>query len=118
MHAVLFLERLVSYPIAHLLAHGVGAIEKLHESHAPLDEPSGQQAIPGKASLDFVAVVHPIEFERRRALLAEVSDLRRAQLHPGGKFIAGNAREQLAVARMAGEVTIVKESQQIPGAGL
>ena len=48
---VLLLERLVAVPVADALAHRVGAVEELHEPHAPLEQPPGQQAVAGEAGL-------------------------------------------------------------------
>ena len=60
MHAVLFLKRLVPVPVAHALAHGIGAVEELHKAHSALDEAACEEAVPSKAGLELVAVVHAV----------------------------------------------------------
>jgi hypothetical protein len=107
----------VSIPIPHAFTHRVRAVEKLHEAHSALDEAAREQTIPRKPGLVFIAVVHATYSSvallswLNSPISAALSDLRR-------QLVTGNAREQLAVARMPGEVPVVEKFQEVARARL
>ena len=117
MHVVLLLERLVPVPIAHAFAHRIRAVEELHEAHAAFDEPPRQHAVAREAGLEFVRIVHAVGFERGLAFLAQITGLRRAQLHPGREFVTRDARAQIAVPGMTRKMTLVQQLEKIARAG-
>ena len=56
-----------------LAAAGVGAVEELHEAHAALDQPPGEDAVAGEGGLDRVGrVVGAVELQDVRGLGGEV----------------------------------------------
>ena len=103
----------MAVPIAHPFAHGVGAVEQLDEAHAPFQQPPGQDAIPGKAGLVRIRrVVGPIGFERGGRFARQIAHFRRAQLQPGGQFIAGDPRGQFRVGAVAIEMLLIQHFQK------
>src|SRR5919106_456259 len=107
MNVVLAFERFVSVPVPDALAHRISAVKELNEADTAFDEPAGEHTIARKAGLQAVRIVHAVEFQRGLALLAQVSHLRRAQLHPGGEFVRGDAGAQVSVAGMAREMAFI-----------
>ena len=109
MHVVLRLERLVPVPIADTFAHRIRAIEELHEPHAALDEPSREYTVAREAGFQLIAVVHAIQFQCGCTLTFQVANLRRAELHLRGEFVAGDTSTQFAVARMTREMPVIQQ---------
>ncbi len=72
----------------------VGVVE-LHEPHAALDQPPGQQAVVGERRL---ARLGAVQVERRLRLARQVDQLRGAGLHPVGHLVGGDPRGDLRVA--------------------
>src|SRR5262245_25627539 len=97
----------MAVPVADALAHGVGAVEELHESDAALQQSASEQAVAGETGLGLVVVAGTVEAVRRAAFLGYISDFGRAQLHAGGQFITGDARGQFRVAWMACHMAVV-----------
>ena len=110
---VLRLERLVAVPVADALAHRVGAVEELHEAHAALEQPPGEQAVAGEAGLDLVGVVGAVGRVRGGRLARQVADFRRAELQLRGQLVAGDPRGQLAVAGIARQVLVVEQLEKV-----
>ena len=73
----------------------VGVVE-LHEPHAALDQPAGEQAVAGEAGL--LAVLDAVQVERRLALAAGVHQLRGAGLHPVRHLVGVDPRGDFRVA--------------------
>ena len=64
---VLRLERLVAVPVADAFAHGVGAVEELHEAHAALDAAAGRGGnCVAKPALSWLASFDAVELEHVR----------------------------------------------------
>ena len=64
VHRILIDDLLVAIPVAHALTHRIAAVEELHEPHALLDEPAGQNAVAGKPALERIGhVIGAIEGE-------------------------------------------------------
>ena len=52
-------------------AAGVGAVEELHEAHAALDQPPGQDAVAGEGGLDRVRrIIGAVQLQNVRRLRA------------------------------------------------
>ena len=77
-----------------------GVDVELHEAHAALDQPAGDQAAAavgvGRLAADAVHLLH-----RAAALLRDVERVGRRQLHPRGQFVAGDAGVERRAGRAA-----------------
>jgi hypothetical protein len=101
MHVILRLEIAVAVPV-EFAAAGIGTVEELHETHAALDEATGEDAVLREGGLvGVLRVVRAIELQDVRGLGAEVVDLGHAELHARGEFVAGDACGELLIAWMA-----------------
>ena len=82
---------------------------ELHEPHAALDQPAGDQAAPavrvGRLAADAV------HLQRRRALVREVERIGRRELHAGGQLVAGDAGVEV---RLAGPPALVDAGRAGP----
>ena len=74
-----------------------GAVIELHEPHAPLDQPPGQQAVAAEGLGLFL--VDAVQLSGRLRLLRQVDRLGGCGLHAEGQFVAGDAGLQLALLR-------------------
>src|SRR6266446_6822414 len=72
--------------------------EKLNKPHAALDESSGNQA--PCAVFASGRLIEAVELSCRFALARNVERLLGRGLHARGKFVAGNARFEIALTRM------------------
>ena len=62
MNVVLLLEEAMAVPVPDAFAHRVGAVKELHETHARLDQPTGQDAVAGEAGFELVlGIVSAVE---------------------------------------------------------
>ena len=68
----------------------------LHEPHAALDQPAGQQGRVGERAGLFDRVA--IELERRFGLVGEIGQLRHARLHAKRQFVLLDARVRFRIA--------------------
>ena len=73
-----------------------GFVVELHEAHAALDQPAGEQAIVGKRRL---ARLGAVQLEHVLRFLGRIHQLRRAALHPEGHLEGVDARGDLRIAR-------------------
>ncbi|MFM1944028.1 MAG: hypothetical protein RI897_3010 [Verrucomicrobiota bacterium] len=118
--AVLFLEHLVSVPVADAFAAGlVGAIEELDEADAVFDEATGENTVSGIAGLEvfewgagFVGTVH---FEDMPGFGGEVADFGDGELHAGGEFVAGDACSEFSIPRVVLQVVLVQLVEEVAG---
>jgi len=69
-------------------------IEQLDESHAPLNEPAGEQAVRRKGRL---AGLDPVEAECFCRFTGKIGQLRHARLHPVGHLILADPRGDFRV---------------------
>ena len=104
MLGVLILERLVAVPVADAFAAGlIGAVEKLDEAHAFLDQPPGQDAVAGVSGLrswtGLPPSSAPYSFRICAGSLERSATSGTDELHAGGQFVAGDPRGQFGVAR-------------------
>ena len=74
-----------------------GPVIELHEAHAALDQPPGQQAIAAEGGR--LLVVEAVESLRRLGLLGQVHGFRRLGLHAEGQFVAGDAGVEFGLLR-------------------
>ena len=72
-----------------------GFVEELHEAHAALDQPAGQQAVVGERRLARLGAVH---LEHVLRLLRDVHQLRRAGLHAERHLERVDARGDFGIA--------------------
>src|SRR5439155_24685903 len=88
------------------------ARDELHESHAALDQPPGDQAAGAEIAGDVV--IEAVEAVRVGGLAANVDGLRCGRLHLEGQLVGGNAGVQYARRRgcLFG-VTAVKRLRQV-----
>ena len=77
----------------------VRAAPHLHEPHAALQQPPGDQAIA--AEIVGHRVVEAVELLRRRRFRRKIEHLRSAQLQPRRQFVRGDPRFEPRVARAA-----------------
>ena len=74
------------------------AMEDLHEAHAALGQPAGQQAAGREgAGLVHVRAVH---VEDRFRLLRDVDQVRHAGLHAEGHLVLGDAGLRFGIAEL------------------
>ena len=115
MPIVLLLEFRVAVPV-QFAAAGIGAVEELHEPHAPLDEASCQDAVPREGGLEGIGrVVGPVVAERRGRLRGQVRELGHRELHPRSQLVCGDPRGERPVLGMPPEVLLVEPPEQAPG---
>ena len=87
---------------------------ELHEPHAALDQPAGQQA--AGAELDRARIVEAVHRPGRFRLAREIDGLGRRTLHPESQLVSRDPRRQLGVGRV--EVLLVHRAQQVEHAAL
>ena len=74
VNVVLFFECFVTIPIADAFAHGIGAIEQLHETDTAFEQTPGEETIPGKRQLSVLLLSFaPYSFERGWAFVREIA---------------------------------------------
>ena len=88
--------------LSQLFVGAAHAAPDLHEPHAALEQPPGDQAVAAEAvgGSSFDAVVG----ERRGAFVGQVEHLRRAELHLRGQLVRRDARFEARIARVIGEM--------------
>ena len=91
-------------------AVGVAAVE-LHEAHAALDHPPGEQA--AQAELGRLLAVEAVELLRLLGLRRDVDHLRGVGLHAEGQLVGGDAGGQFGVVAAAGEVLAVALGDEV-----
>jgi hypothetical protein len=89
-------------------------VDQLHEPHAALDQPPGQQAVVGVRRL---ARLRPVQLQDRFRLLRQVHQLRGARLHAVGHLVGADAGGDLRVAD-GPEVLAVQAVQRFQGVAL
>src|SRR3954454_10375607 len=114
--AVLFLEGFMAVPVTNALAHGISAVEELHEADTALNQPTSEEAVFGETGFDLVRVVHAVERKCGGALFAEIVHLGSAQLHLCGQLVTGDAGEEFAVAWVLLQMMVLEKFQEIPRA--
>ena len=60
-------------------------------------------------------VVQAVERLRGGALARQVAGLRGAGLHPAGQLVGGDPRRELGIARVAPEVLVVDQAEEVAG---
>ena len=91
--AVIFREVFVAVPVAARKAV-VGAAPDLHEPHAPLQQPPGDQAVGPKVLGDWF--VEAVQFLRRLRLVRDIEHFGRAELQPGGQLVGARCARRAA----------------------
>ena len=80
-----FVGVVVVVPIFRIAAAG----DDLHEPHATLHQPPGDQAARAEIARDFIIqTIHLVRFDR---FLADINRLGRRRLHPKSEFVTGDA---------------------------
>ena len=104
----------VAVPVQFSTA-GEGAVEKLHDAHALLQQASGEQAVAGVFGFDGVAGRRAVGFERFDALAFEVHEAGDAALHAPGEFVAADAGSEVGVVWMLCQMLAVQRGEQVHG---
>lgn len=107
-------DGLVAVPIAHALAHGIRAVEDLHEAHTLLAQATREDAVFGVTGLHGVrGIIGAIHLQNVRGLTAEIGERGHGHLHLRGEFVAGDARGEFAVAGEFFHVAFVEPLQEV-----
>ena len=85
----------------------------LHEAHAALDQPPGDQA--ARAAVLRRGLVEAVQPVRRGRFLRDVERLLGGGLHPGGQLVAGDAGRQVVFAGALAQVLAVELLQVVAG---
>ena len=80
--------------------------EELHEAHAALDEPPGDEA--ARAEFRRRRIVDAVELLRRLALAGNIERFLGRGLELGGQLVAGDARLEVGLAGMPIEMLVVE----------
>ena len=88
-------------------------VEELHEAHAALDEPAGEQAVHGEA---WLARLGAVQLERLGRFLRHVHEFGRAGLHAVGHLEGIDARGDLGIAdrREMPLIKVLHEVERLP----
>src|SRR2546427_5957302 len=85
--------------------------EELHETDTTLDKPAGDEATRAVFARD--GFVQAVKLFRGVAFAREIERLLRGGLHPRGEFVAGDARFQVRLARMAREMIAIEPGEEV-----
>ena len=91
--------RMVAFHVGMGVPFAAGAEVELHEPHAALDQPAGQQAVA--AGVRGFFLVEAVEAARFFRFVGQVDDLRRGRLHAIGQLVGGDARFELIIFHAA-----------------
>ena len=83
----------------------------LHESHAALDQPAGQQA--ARAEVAGLVAVEAVQVARRLRFLAQIDGFRRVGLHLVRQLVGGDARGQVVLIGPRGMMPVVHAGERV-----
>ncbi len=91
-----------------VLVPGLARIEHLHVAHAALDEAPRDDAARGVVAR--LGLIDAVQFFDVLGLAGNIERFLRGGLHLRGEFVAGDARLEIELAGMLGEVRFVDSS--------
>src|SRR5690242_4834404 len=89
----------------------VRAAPDLHEAHAALQKPAGDQAVAAEVLRDLL--VETVEPAHRRRFAGDIEDFRSARLQARCQFVAGDAGLEAGIARPRLFMAAIEAAQQL-----
>ena len=123
VEAILVGEFLVTVPVAHPFSSGlIGAVEKLDEADALLDEPARENAVQRIGGAQVFGLragfIGAVKAENVSGFAREIGDLGHGQLHAGGEFVAGDTGGKFRITRKSFEMAGVELLQKAARGGI
>src|ERR1043166_5191989 len=75
MNIILFFQGLMPIPVAHTLAHRIGAVEQLDKTHATFSQPPRQNTVSRKARFESIRIFRAVSLQRCRCFFGQISHL-------------------------------------------
>ena len=109
------LERLVCVPVQQAIYAGSarGAVQ-VDVTHAALQQPPSQQAVPRIGSFQRIGIVRRVQAVNRLRLARQIHHLRCTQLHLGSQLVRRHPSLQLGVARVRFRMAGIQLAQEFP----